>query len=171
MVGSLGNLYQSVENLNMNYMQPNIDKDVLLKPSSTASMISSSGTLGLLPATNHVDDSIDDPETLFYMCPINCSAPYLTCDSNTRCRSCGRYMTPEMNFIGSKVAVENNSIKSGLICERHCNLHGDGWFGHPSHVNHIKYHIAEQVQYQSWAWNGWGKYIIKYIPLPFLCFI
>lgn len=126
MVGSLGNLYQSVENLNMNYMQPNIDKDVLLKPSSTASMISSSGTLGLLPATNHVDDSIDDPETLFYMCPINCSAPYLTCDSNTRCRSCGRYMTPEMNFIGSKVAVENNSIKSGLICERHCNLHGDG---------------------------------------------
>lgn len=115
MVGSLGNLYQSVENLNMNYMQPNIDKDVLLKPSSTASMISSSGTLGLLPAINHVDDSIDDPETLFYMCPINCSAPYLTCDSNTRCRSCGRYMTPEMNFIGSKVAVENNSIKSGFV--------------------------------------------------------
>ncbi|MCI24626.1 DUF674 family protein, partial [Trifolium medium] len=34
MVGSIGNLYQSVENLNHNYMQQNLNKDVLLNPSA-----------------------------------------------------------------------------------------------------------------------------------------
>ncbi|CAA0841487.1 Unknown protein [Striga hermonthica] len=32
MVGSLGNLYDSIENLNESYMQPNQNKDALLKP-------------------------------------------------------------------------------------------------------------------------------------------
>jgi hypothetical protein len=34
MVGSIGNLYQSVENLNHNYMQQDQNKDVLLNPSA-----------------------------------------------------------------------------------------------------------------------------------------
>lgn len=32
MIGCLGKLYESVENLNDTYMQPNLNKDVLLKP-------------------------------------------------------------------------------------------------------------------------------------------
>lgn len=32
MVGCIGNLYQSIENLDQTYMQPNQNKDLLLKP-------------------------------------------------------------------------------------------------------------------------------------------
>ena len=32
MVGCLGNIYESVENLNITYLQPNLNKETLLKP-------------------------------------------------------------------------------------------------------------------------------------------
>ncbi|KAJ1436384.1 hypothetical protein SESBI_04418 [Sesbania bispinosa] len=65
MVGSLGNLYQSVENLHDSYMQQHNLKNVLLRPK--ASWTSSTQVSGLL--LNAYNDDVDDNiETKFYGC-------------------------------------------------------------------------------------------------------
>ncbi|XP_058774271.1 uncharacterized protein LOC131648537 [Vicia villosa] len=64
MVGSLGNLYQSVENLNQNYMQPFQTKDVLLNPKAQSSSTQISGFL----TRNHAKENKDEEIKLF-MCP------------------------------------------------------------------------------------------------------
>ncbi|CAL2263061.1 unnamed protein product [Prunus armeniaca] len=48
MVGCLGKLYGSLENLNNAYLQPNLNKDVLLKPKKLTMPIG--GAHQLLPA-------------------------------------------------------------------------------------------------------------------------
>ncbi|CAL2234290.1 unnamed protein product [Prunus armeniaca] len=48
MVGCLGKLYDSLENLNDTYLQPNLNKDVLLKPKKLPIPIG--GAHQLLPA-------------------------------------------------------------------------------------------------------------------------
>ncbi|XP_057426597.1 uncharacterized protein LOC130720031 [Lotus japonicus] len=118
MVGSLGNLYKSVENLNDNYMIPNQDKDVLLKPKAP---ISSTQIAGLLPAAN--DNVAEDNLGLsFFMCPNRCEN-YVTCDNTTRCprRSyhCGQTMNVKLNYIGKKIVTDDqgSSIKSGFVKE------------------------------------------------------
>ncbi|XVF23803.1 hypothetical protein REPUB_Repub13aG0070400 [Reevesia pubescens] len=57
MVGSLGNLYQSIENLSDVYMQPFQDKEALLKPK----VLTSGGTNlpQLLPNIESLNDSKD----------------------------------------------------------------------------------------------------------------
>jgi hypothetical protein len=54
MVGSLGNLYQSVENLNPNYMLPFQTKDALLNPRAQSSSTEISGFL----TWNEVNDDL-----------------------------------------------------------------------------------------------------------------
>ncbi|XP_027364832.1 uncharacterized protein LOC113871938 [Abrus precatorius] len=63
MVGSLGNLYQSVENLNDTYMQPNQHKDLLLKPKAHFS----STKISALLSANDDDDDVDNLKASFYM--------------------------------------------------------------------------------------------------------
>ncbi|WJX21668.1 hypothetical protein P8452_11068 [Trifolium repens] len=77
MVGSLGNLYQSVENLNQNYMLPNQTKDVLLNPRTQSFSTEISGFL-----TQNNDNDID--ETKLYMCPSKCNFE-VTNDNTARC--------------------------------------------------------------------------------------
>ncbi|PNX65054.1 hypothetical protein L195_g062411, partial [Trifolium pratense] len=62
MVGSLGNLYQSVENLNQNYMLPDQTKDVLLNPRAQSSSTEISGFL------TQNDSSDNDQGSKLYMC-------------------------------------------------------------------------------------------------------
>ncbi|ONI25083.1 hypothetical protein PRUPE_2G279300 [Prunus persica] len=74
MVGCLGKLYKSLENLSDTYMQPNLNKDYLLKPKTT---ISGANILHL-PANN---DS--NAPKRFYLC-ANCKrhisdSPVTTC--------------------------------------------------------------------------------------------
>ncbi|KAL2323902.1 hypothetical protein Fmac_022960 [Flemingia macrophylla] len=61
MVGCLGNLYESVENLNDTYMQPDANKDVLLKPMAP---ISSAAISGLLPSNVNRSDKKKGNEVL-----------------------------------------------------------------------------------------------------------
>lgn len=63
MVGSLGNLYESVENLNQNYMLPDQTKDVLLNPRAQSSSTEISGFL-----TQNDDNGSNKQETTLYMC-------------------------------------------------------------------------------------------------------
>ncbi|KAJ1400191.1 hypothetical protein SESBI_29751 [Sesbania bispinosa] len=115
MVGSLGNLYQSVQSLNDNYMQPNQHKDLLLKPRAP---FSSNQISALLPA--NVDNNANDNfGTSLYMCPSRCSFN-VTYDKTTPCQHyCGQTMTRKVQYVGKKVTddQENISIKNGFVKE------------------------------------------------------
>jgi len=112
MVGSLGNLYQSVENLDETYMQPNQQKDLLLRPSAA---IASSQISGLLPS---VDDSSFNfsATTLLYRCPGHVG--HVTRDNCTPCpeANCGRTMNSKVSFVGGS-AKGIFGDKSGFVKE------------------------------------------------------
>ncbi|MCH82269.1 DUF674 family protein, partial [Trifolium medium] len=77
MVGSLGNLYESVENLDQKYMLPNQTKDALLNPRAQSFSTEISGFL-----TQNDDNDVE--ETKLYMCPNKCNFE-ITNDNTTRC--------------------------------------------------------------------------------------
>ncbi|KAK6144354.1 hypothetical protein DH2020_021174 [Rehmannia glutinosa] len=87
MVGSLANLYQSIENLNESYIQPNKTKNTLLKPVSPVT--GSSVPLLLL------DDA--PTERKFYRC--NHGANYVSFDPSTICPHCNRNMNTIMEYV------------------------------------------------------------------------
>ncbi|PWA38411.1 hypothetical protein CTI12_AA581550 [Artemisia annua] len=91
MVGCLGKLYQSVSNLNDDYMQPNQQKDVVLKPKSLLSFASSQ--VPLLPAGEWCS-TLPPPLTPakeFYTCK-SCTNSIFSPTSRC-CTSCGHTMT------------------------------------------------------------------------------
>jgi hypothetical protein len=108
MVGSLGNLYHSVENLADNYMEQDQAKDVLLNPRAP---VSSREISGLLPANDEDANNIGAGGNIFYRCAYNCSYD-VTCDSTTRC---SRAMTSQVNYVGKKVVEENVSVQKGFV--------------------------------------------------------
>ncbi|PNX79651.1 hypothetical protein L195_g035638 [Trifolium pratense] len=122
MVGSLGNLYQSVENLNQNYIQPNQTKDVLLNP--TAQSSSTHEIDGFLTHmynsdshSNSDNDDDDDEGTKLYMCPTKCCFQ-VAYDKSTRCCRCSRCMNYEVSYVGNrKVGDEKKAwnVKSGFV--------------------------------------------------------
>ncbi|XP_008233565.1 PREDICTED: uncharacterized protein LOC103332597 [Prunus mume] len=89
MVGSLGKLYESVENLDDTYLQPNLNKDMLLEPKAT---VAGANILPLL--TNNVDSNAKK----FYMCPY-CSSRSYSEVSGTRCPNCGNSMSTEATCV------------------------------------------------------------------------
>ncbi|XP_014512019.1 uncharacterized protein LOC106770741 [Vigna radiata var. radiata] len=113
MVGSLGNLYQSVENLDETYMQLDQHKDLLLKPNAPMSSLIS----GLLPSVNDSSSksSSNDSTNVFYRCPHHYD--HVTCDNTTRCSTCSTSMNSQMIFVGEKVANEISAEKSGFVQE------------------------------------------------------
>ncbi|KAL1295642.1 hypothetical protein HN51_056495 [Arachis hypogaea] len=114
-VGCLGNLYSSVENLNHVYWQPNLSKDVILNPTI---LTSSPAISGLLPsaAINH---SQITPK--LYRCPKRsgnnyyCSSSTVTDVYNSKCAACGRGMTREVNY--STATAEPNKSNNGFVKE------------------------------------------------------
>ena len=110
MVGRLGNLYQSVENLNQNYMLHDQTKDVLLNPRAQSSSTEISGFLTQI-------DANDDEGNKLYMCPYKCNFQ-VTYDNTTRCPShTGTYMNSEVAHVGNRKVAEKNvsNIKSGFV--------------------------------------------------------
>ncbi|GAU12155.1 hypothetical protein TSUD_01210 [Trifolium subterraneum] len=116
MVGSLGNLYESVENLNQNYMLPDQTKDVLLNPKAQSSSTEISGFL------TQNDASDDDQGSELYMCTNKCNFQ-VTYDNITKCPGrpgygyCGHIMNNEVNYVGNKNVVEKkvSNLKSGFV--------------------------------------------------------
>jgi hypothetical protein len=111
MVGSLGNLYQSVENLSQNYMLPDQTKDVLLNPKAQISSTEISGFL----TQNDVNDQDDDVRTMLYMCSRRCRFE-VTYDPSEY-GDCGHVMSTEVRYVGNKKVAENkvSNIKSGFV--------------------------------------------------------
>jgi len=103
MVGSLGNLYESVENLNQNYMQPNQTKDVLLNPRAQSSSTEIAGFL----TQNNVND--DEEEGIkFYMCPYKCNFVSVY---ELGVGTCGNSMNNEVHCIGKRKVDEKKSLQ------------------------------------------------------------
>ena len=93
MVGALGNLYRSVENLNETYLQPNQCKDALLKPTFPFSSTAISGLLTLS------DDNASDQSKIpkLYMCNSCCNFT-VTEVLNSLCAHCRTNMSYEVNI-------------------------------------------------------------------------
>ncbi|XP_058182423.1 uncharacterized protein LOC131300540 [Rhododendron vialii] len=104
MVGCLGNLYDSVENLSDTYMQPNQSKEVLLKPKvavhSTEASLLLTDYDAPVPAVNKM-----------YKCS-NCYS-YVSIDQKVICPKCKKNsMTEEVTFVPPMV------VNTGLSSER-----------------------------------------------------
>lgn len=109
MVGSLGKIYESVENLGDTYLlQPEHHKKALLKPNTVAE------TSGLLLPAN--DDDDDDSD--LYMCPNRCGYNVTRDVNNTRCPSCRNYMKQTVSYVGKEgttTKVSADSFKDGFV--------------------------------------------------------
>ncbi|KAL1295641.1 hypothetical protein HN51_056494 [Arachis hypogaea] len=114
-VGCLGNLYSSVENLNHVYWQPNLSKDLILNPTI---LTSSPAISGLLPSSAAINHSQITPK--LYKCPNSfdyCGSSTVTSAYNSRCVSCGNgRMTREVNFTAT-AASNNDSNNNGFVKE------------------------------------------------------
>ncbi|KAK6144355.1 hypothetical protein DH2020_021175 [Rehmannia glutinosa] len=106
MVGSLANLYQSIENLNDSYIQPNQTKDALLKPVSPVS-----GSVPLLA----INDAPAAAVKKFYRCTCSQFAAFVSDDQRAVCPNCSRKMTTSMSYVappgGQQVSDEGGFVK------------------------------------------------------------
>ncbi|CAH9065358.1 unnamed protein product [Cuscuta europaea] len=93
MVGSLGNLYASIQNLNETYLQPHVDKDVLLNPKPLIPS-SSRNNVPLLLAD---DDDADDETVSFYLCN-NCYNNFSDTKKAT-CPLCRRSVDKKISYV------------------------------------------------------------------------
>ncbi|VVA40364.1 PREDICTED: DUF674 [Prunus dulcis] len=100
MVGSLGKLYESVENLDDTYLQPNLNKNMLLEPKAT---VAGANILPLL--TNDVDSNAKK----FYMCSY-CSNRSISNVHGTPCPDCNHgHMSNEVTYVSPAPTVARPS--------------------------------------------------------------
>lgn len=109
--GCIGNLYESIENISDAYIQPNLDKNFLLKPKS----VLSTGNIPLLPPS--VTETVTkEAEVKYYNCTYtynsNCRN-YVTTAYGTGCPGCARQMTHAITHVGSNTATPNKIIRKG----------------------------------------------------------
>ncbi|KAF9595670.1 hypothetical protein IFM89_002052 [Coptis chinensis] len=98
MVGSLGNLYESVENISAAYIQPNLDKNLLLKPKSMLSC----GNIPLLPP------SVPATAENYFTCN-HCYNHHITNTPGTACPSCNFKMDSKAYFVaGTKIVASTD---------------------------------------------------------------
>ncbi|KAH7839248.1 hypothetical protein Vadar_001722 [Vaccinium darrowii] len=91
MVGSLGNLYESIQNLSETYFQSNQTKDYVLKPKAPFSatqvpLLSLEGGLSLAKR--------------YYTCPQRCYNEYSE-NARSICRSCKNSFSWEMQYVAA----------------------------------------------------------------------
>ncbi|CAK9323741.1 unnamed protein product [Citrullus colocynthis] len=110
MVGCLGNLYQSVETLNQNYLQPDNNTDTLLKPK----LVSFCSSTTLLPSFS----TEPSPLPKYYKC-INSNCSYCNCridgnfdDPKPLCPLCKEPMTPKFRYAKAPSGSTNTNIST-----------------------------------------------------------
>ena len=101
MLGGLGNIYESIENLSTTYLQPNVNKYTLLMYKAFIS--GSVGTLGLLQLPNVVTST----SRKLYGCQLfpRCQKVY---DCSIRCSNHSLYGTSELSYQGPQSQRLNN---------------------------------------------------------------
>ncbi|CAA0840186.1 Unknown protein [Striga hermonthica] len=103
MVGSIANLYESIENLNDSYVQADQAKDTLLKPSYTAS--------SAVPLLALEDSSSGAGRKKFYRCSYGSSCMnYVSDGPNATCPYCKQLMSRDLTYVAPPVV---KSVSSG----------------------------------------------------------
>ncbi|KAK3232256.1 hypothetical protein Dsin_004137 [Dipteronia sinensis] len=106
-VGCITDLYQSLENLNQTYMQPNQNKTSLLNPKSS---LNANG-LPLLLSDNQ--DQSTTTAQKFYQCGYS---KHVSDVYNSAC-PCGNRMTTELTFVKSAAAAAKSSTATTVAVE------------------------------------------------------
>ncbi|KAG8372837.1 hypothetical protein BUALT_Bualt12G0108500 [Buddleja alternifolia] len=111
-MGSLANIYESVENLHESYIQPNQSKDALLKPIPPIAIRGYSAPLTLL--LNDAPPPKTDQK--FYKCSYysNCSS-YITEDPTAVCPNCSRKMSENMSYVAPAGGQQASSGEGGFV--------------------------------------------------------
>ncbi|KAF7132053.1 hypothetical protein RHSIM_Rhsim09G0162900 [Rhododendron simsii] len=108
MVGTLGNLYESIQNLSETYFQPNQTKDSVLKPKAPLSATQ-------VPLLS-LDGGTSAGKT-YYTCPnnspnsYNSSHPYFSDNARAVCPSCNSSLSIEIQYVA--VANEVAAVGEG----------------------------------------------------------
>ncbi|XP_071930074.1 uncharacterized protein [Coffea arabica] len=102
-IGSLENLYRSIENLDEAYIQPNQNKDILLRPKPPAG-----APVTLLALEDSRKPEITQGKA-FYRCGSNCSRN-VTDDPRAVCPNCRCTMNSAMNYV---VPPQTSDSKEG----------------------------------------------------------
>ncbi|PIA38936.1 hypothetical protein AQUCO_02700256v1 [Aquilegia coerulea] len=105
MVGSMGNLYESVETISSTYVQPNLDKNSLLKPK----VLLSAENIPLLPS------SVRPAGAKYYRCSNDYSHSHVTNLVGTRCPSCGDIMSTEVSYVGGGTSNVASADVGGYV--------------------------------------------------------
>ncbi|KAI5318097.1 hypothetical protein L3X38_037805 [Prunus dulcis] len=105
MVGSMGKLYESVENLNDTYLQPNLDKDTLLKPKTTVA-----GANILPQLTNNIN--VDSNSKQFYMCS-NCYPRHISDVYGTPCPNSYNSIITSVTYVSPQASSSPVVATSG----------------------------------------------------------
>ncbi|XP_058184002.1 uncharacterized protein LOC131301644 [Rhododendron vialii] len=98
MVGTLGKLYESIQNLSETYFQPNQTKDSVLKPKAPLSATQ----VPLLTL-----DGGTSADKTYYTCSFSYSHPYVADNARAICPSCNNRLTRESKYVAAanEVAV------------------------------------------------------------------
>ncbi|GFP87034.1 hypothetical protein PHJA_000847200, partial [Phtheirospermum japonicum] len=127
-VGSLANLYESVENLNESYIQPNRTRDNLLK--HVSSVTTGSPCVPLLA----IEDAPKATEKKLYRCRcVRVHHSYYNDTSRAVCPNCGKCMDKLLEYVEypPAAAIVDDQQKVSMISEGGFvkgggDLHGDG---------------------------------------------
>ncbi|GAB4857129.1 hypothetical protein Ancab_015040 [Ancistrocladus abbreviatus] len=110
MTGSLGNLYDSIENLSNDYIQQTFHKDFLLKPSLPPC---NADSVGMVPQL-----SIDQAPILaksFFRCSGSQHHLYVTDNPKTLCPQCNCNLSTKLNYVRYDVKDENLPSYDGYV--------------------------------------------------------
>ncbi|KAL6128291.1 hypothetical protein ACLB2K_071646 [Fragaria x ananassa] len=110
MVGSFGKLYGSVENIDYTYIQPTVNKDVLLKPKAPVA------GPNILRLVNNVEPSARK-DLYLCSCSNNYSKahPYVTENPNEKCPSCSYTMNLRTTYVGQPTEATSGAASTGYV--------------------------------------------------------
>ncbi|KAL0003018.1 hypothetical protein SO802_016799 [Lithocarpus litseifolius] len=110
MVGSLGNIYESIENLSTTYLRPNVNKETLLKPKV---QISGDSTVPGVPLLLPKVESSSTSSRNLYRCSSSYSHRYVADDSSAKCPSCHSSMSGTLSLVDPSRATNTTFSSEG----------------------------------------------------------
>ena len=113
MVGSFGNIYHSIDNLGTVYLQPNVNKETLLKPK--LHIFGGGGGGGSGVPLKSLDFASSAKSRKLYRCARDTSKCdlYVAYDFNATCPSCSKVMNSEINFVDPP-STKGGYVKGGV---------------------------------------------------------
>ncbi|XP_058099044.1 uncharacterized protein LOC131243597 isoform X1 [Magnolia sinica] len=110
MVGCAGSLYNSFENLTVDYMQPNFDKNTIINPKTSIPMSDQNPPLLL-------QDGASTTSKYYSCCGYrNYSSHYFITDvKGTVCSSCSQKMDQEFVYVSPKVVASGSDGGGGCV--------------------------------------------------------